>query len=90
MDNNAALSQSSSSKGALDELVLVGLAGVLRVGESSQLDWREMREWQGEVGLPDLDSPSGSAASWEGPAPPPPTDLPESKREDMTYQKRSS
>ena len=90
MDDNAALSQSSSSEGVPDEWALDWLAGVLRVGESNQLDWRETREGQEEEGLPDPDSPSGSTGAWEGPVPPPPTDLPESRREDMICQKRSS
>ena len=83
MDNNAAWSQSPSSKDTLDELALEWLVGVSRVGESNQLDWRETREGQEEEGLPDPDSPSGSAVAWEGPVPPPPTDLPGSRREDM-------
>ena len=55
-DDITALSQSLSSKGVLDEWALNGLAGVLRVGEPSQLDWMEMREGQGEEGLPDPES----------------------------------
>ena len=90
MADNAARSQSPSDEDALDEWDLIGSAGVSIVGESNQEDWRETREGQGEEGLPDPDRSSDSTASLEGPVPPPPTDLPGSRREDMICQKRSS